>query len=326
VLEEGTLVGVSGAIVLLLSEDGVQQGATLTGAEGRFELPAPHPGTYRIRVERIGHRSAESESFELGVGESVVRNMTAPVEAIRLAAISVTVDHQCVVMPEVGLQVARVWEEARKALVAAWVGHENSWFRYDLKGYERYFYPDSRVIRQERAWTETDVIRKRPYISRPLDELASKGYADIRPQHVRYYGPDEATLLSNVFLDSHCFRIADTSGDPRLLGLEFEPIDRGNRVEIEGVLWVDRETAELRHLEYRYVGLPWHSARGEAEGRIEYRRLPSGAWIVDQWWIRAPLFAQNVGRGKLRGFKEVGGEVAEVDEVRTGEESTRVQT
>ena len=54
-------------------------------------------------------------------------------------------------------------------------------------------------------------------------------------------------------------------------------------------------SSELRDLEYRYEmpavprGAPQPRADQATTGRIEYRRLENGAWIVDNWIIRVPI-------------------------------------
>ena len=38
---------------------------------------------------------------------------------------------------------------------------------------------------------------------------------------VHYFGPDASILLSNVFLNGHCFRLAEEEGRPGAIGLAF---------------------------------------------------------------------------------------------------------
>jgi hypothetical protein len=60
--------------------------------------------------------------------------------------------------------------------------------------------------------------------------------------------------------------------------------------DIEGVLWLDRETAELRFLEYQYTNIPATLSSENIGGRVEFEALPHGLWIVRRWWIRMPIF------------------------------------
>ena len=58
--------------------------------------------------------------------------------------------------------------------------------------------------------------------------------------------------------------------------------------DIAGVLWLDRRSMELRHLEFSYTRLGRWAGRG-ARGVIAFERLPSRAWVIRHWFIRAPI-------------------------------------
>ena len=68
----------------------------------------------------------------------------------------------------------------------------------------------------------------------------------------------------------------------------------GRRVpEVTGTLWVDKNSSELRFLEYSYTGLPGVLRPASLGGRVEFRRLANGAWIVSYWYIRMPRLVTN---------------------------------
>jgi hypothetical protein len=96
-------------------------------------------------------------------------------------------------------------------------------------------------------------------------------------------------LLSDDFLDTHCFRMVRAEKDrPGAVGLGFEPV-KGRRVpEIKGTLWVDRGSAELRMLDYEYVNVPSAVRTPGLGGRSEFARLATGDWIIKDWYIRLP--------------------------------------
>jgi hypothetical protein len=78
-------------------------------------------------------------------------------------------------------------------------------------------------------------------------------------------------------------------GDSTLVGLEFEPTAGRRLPEVHGVLWLDRASAELRRVEYRYVNGPPGSESPEVGGSVEFERLGGGPWIVRRWSIRMPI-------------------------------------
>lgn len=56
-----------------------------------------------------------------------------------------------------------------------------------------------------------------------------------------YYGLEAHVLLSDPFLDTHCFRLKTDPDHPGLLGLAFEPTHRA-RPEVQGTLWFTVKT------------------------------------------------------------------------------------
>jgi hypothetical protein len=141
----------------------------------------------------------------------------------------------------------------------------------------------------------------RPFASAPAEELEEHGYVRSAPGGTEYYAPDAEVLLSDVFLSAHCFRIRDGE-DPALVGLSFEPVQttRRSTAGVTGVLWLERSTAMLRHMEFSYVGLP--QAVGEvAGGRVDFEMLPEGGWVVRSWQIRMPRLHERLATVRNRG-------------------------
>jgi hypothetical protein len=77
-------------------------------------------------------------------------------------------------------------------------------------------------------------------------------------------------------------------------------------------LWVDERTAELREVVFHFVNAGVNS-RFEAGGFTRFLRVPSGAWIVDEWLLRLPRLAVQPSSGYigqkyvLTGYYEHGG-------------------
>jgi hypothetical protein len=143
-----------------------------------------------------------------------------------------------------------------------------------------------------------------------------------------YYGPDLPVFLSGVFLAQHCYRVEQAEGAAAdsQVGLGFEPVGRGRQVDVAGVLWLDRESSELRELLFRYTNLGGWAGRG-AQGRVVFERLPNGAWVIRRWSIRMPIprvvsrpmsmpgvaaATGGVDTVGVAGYREEGGVVTEV--------------
>ena len=74
----------------------------------------------------------------------------------------------------------------------------------------------------------------------------------------------------------------------------------------------------LHYLDFSYTRLPEDLVAPRAGGRIEFLRVPSGAWIVRDWVIRMPQAvmkqrAMAMGtQAEVVGFKETGGRALEI--------------
>lgn len=322
-INEATGEAVDGAFVVLVDSAGGEHGGILTDDDGRYFARAPGPGTYRLKVERIGFATRYSDPLALGAGETVAHNMSLSFQAIELAAIRVEGEQRCDVRPGEGARTAEVWDEARKALrLAAWTEEQEA-VRFRVVRYEREVDPASgRVITENRSGRSGYAFGS-PFRSVPAEDLAEKGYIREEPDGGwTYLAPDAEVLLSDSFLDGHCFELR-AGDDPDLIGLGFRPVQRGETRDIRGVMWLDRATAQLRRLEFDYMELPYPVEGGGFGGFIEFARVRGGPWIVREWRIRMPnnvtehheyVPSMGVDRTsyRVRSISEAGGEVHDV--------------
>ena len=292
---------IAGAFVLLLDEDGVERDRGLTGDRGAFRLRAVRPGTYSLRLQRIGFEDLTTEPFALAEDEVASRRVEAATRPVVLSDIRVEGgESRCGIPAEEALELSRVWQEARKALEAtAWTDRQ-SYYRFDALVLRQPLDTEGEPI----AAAEYEPIRvygRHPFRSIEADDLAFGGW--VQPQGARglkFYGPDAEVLLSESFLSRHCFRLvrSDTGGRRRL-GVEFVPLEGRGLPDISGVLWVDRRSGELDLLEYRYENLRLPVETERLGGEVEFDHLPDGGWIVRRWEIvtpRADVHQRSDGR------------------------------
>jgi hypothetical protein len=268
-------------------------------------------------VERIGYKSVNSDLFQLEEGQRFGIRLETEQTAIELEGIEVEGDQQCVVRPGEGLELAKVWDEARKALtVQDWTEREGL-YRFQITRYVQNLDLLGRPVDDEVREVESGVFHS-PIESLPVEDLLSNGFVRRDPDGgYEYLGADASVLLSDPFLDTHCFRLEADVARPGQMGLAFEPVRRGGIPDIAGTLWLDAATANLKTLEYGYTWAPWREARGAARGHIEFENLPNGAWVIRRWWIRMPQVELDMSRSntswnegvRLTGLKEVGGSI-----------------
>lgn len=319
VVEGGTLRPLTGAFVVLENRAGGRVAARLAAQEGRFVVRAPAAGEYRLVAQLIGYADATTDFFTLGEGETLQRTLQVSVRAVNLEGIRAEVGRRCYERPGSGPQTARLWEEARKALeIIDWTESEAA-LRFRIVEHVRELDARSLRVSAIREQGRAGWYTESPYRSIPVDELEAQGYIQPAPGgHWDHFGPDAEVLLSKPFLDTHCFRVAETT-DPDLVGLAFEPVRGRIRPEVEGVLWLDRGTAELRRVDFTYVNSPYpHGDWDQVGGRVEFERLATGMWVVRRWHVRMPLEVRRIGgyRGEpreviLTSLKEEGAELTE---------------
>jgi hypothetical protein len=312
--------GIAGARVKLqdAAERTVQ--AALTDAAGGFRITAPEPGRYTVLAERIGYAPTRSPALVLERGAEVHHRLVSETREVQLPAVVVRGRARCVRRPGDTQETAVVWEEARKALDLARATAAGRLHRFRIQAFVRELDPVTREVRGERR-TIREGYHERPFVTVPLERLDRYGFIEQAGDTLVYHGPDAEVLLSDVFLDAHCFRLrAPGAEEAGMIGLAFEPV-RGRRVpDIRGVLWLDRASAELRHVDFEYTRPLISGPPGVPGGRVDFQRLPDGAWIVSNWTLRMPLatLAANSSRGRmewgyrLEAIREEGGMVLDV--------------
>ncbi len=320
-----------GAIASLETPDGTLVRNTLTDERGRALFIGVPVGTYRVRAEMIGMATAQTDVFTLSDGTTINEELRLESSAIQLEGIEVELDAgRCSVRPgQEGLLVARIWDEARKALSAASLTDRSGAYRYETVRYDRRLDRDGIILNEDQEKREG--YMSTPFESRPAEDLAENGYVQRDGRDFVYYAPDAAVLLSDPFLDNHCFRLPGRN-DSGLVGLGFEPTgDRKNVPDIGGTMWLDAETAELRWLEFEYQYLDPEMTSEMVGGRVDFERMPNGTWIVPEWWIRMPVMGsqtnfQRERRPYIAQYHQTGGLVLEAREAGGRSLGQRAQT
>ena len=291
-------------MVILVDSSGTPVDRVLTDAAGGFVVNADAPGLHHIEVERIGYADWLTDPFQATISDTFI-TIEIPFVPVSLQGIDVSGEQRCRGGPETGAATARVWEEARKALAAEVHTRESENYRYRLRRFERELDRSGRIVLGE-SIAESG-YKRAAFVSFPIEQLATRGFVQSADDTMRvHYAPDAEALLSEIFLDSHCFGVRE--GEGGRIGLTFEPLPGASRSDIEGVLWLDAATSELERLEFLYRYVLQDREVGEPGGEVVFTRLPNGAWIVRDWKIRMPEIMQ-VHRGRLRrtGYREEGG-------------------
>ena len=310
--------GIPGVFVMLEDSTGVVSRRVLSSDSGSYRIAAPVPGTYRLLAERIGYSAAVSDWLNLAEGEDLTYRFVIEPRPVRLRDIRVEERARCTVLPDEGIELQRVWDEALKALTAtAWTGQQ-PYFRFDAVMHTQTLDDRGRPA-SEAILEEVRFYGRHPFRAIPARDLVFGGFVQRPEGQVAYYAPDAEVLLSDTFVRRHCFRLVRGQAESaRLLGLAFEALPQSRLPDIEGVMWLDPASSELRRLEFTYVNLAASIDQPGLGGMVRFARLPSGAWIIRSWWIRVPIAewiagqGQRPGRFRLTGIDEGGGQVVAV--------------
>lgn len=285
---------VPAGIVALVDSAGVERARTLTDATGSFVIRAPAPGIFRLRTLIVGFEGWESEPFSLARAQSVERRIELTLFRVELPELTVEAEQTCVVRPEEGLAAAALWDEVKKALATTRLSMERRDYRFRTRTSERQLDPYG-VVRTDTSYVAPGYTSW-PFASLPAERLSLSGFVQDARGGPVFYGPDAEVLVSDVFLDDHCFRVTFDEDSRRYVGLAFEPV-RGREVaEIEGVLWLDSSSVVLRRLEWSYRNISRWARAGRPGGFVEFASLPDGSWFIRRWMLRAPVAHVFAGR------------------------------
>jgi hypothetical protein len=319
-VERADSTPVSGVVMLLMDAEGRVQARALTNANGEFRLVPGAAGTYRVRTMRIGYQPVSSLPFVLRQGEEIEEIVRLSSIPLALDTVRVVTRSVCRALGDSSAAIATVWDQARAALAATQLSSGSRALKAVNERHYRTLDATNKRTLEQSSVLDSGYVQ-RVWRSLSADSLRRFGYVHDRPDGGRtYHAPDQDVLLSNEFVEDHCFRLA-TSQEPTLIGIAFEPTRERSRIpDIRGTLWLDRRSSELRRMEFRYVNT---GARGinDAGGEIDYVRLTDGSWTIRRWDIQMPVLEKRPAPSlgipgatpdfelKLREWRTSGGEL-----------------
>lgn len=306
---------VGGVVVFMLDSTSAVVARALSTESGAFRVAAPRAGSYRLRTMRIGYRPTTTEPIPLLLGGEVTRRVSLTGALVALDTVRIVDRNSCRVAADSGFATFAILDQARTALAAAQLTAAGKTVNATTLSYERTLEPDGRRVLKQSSTLRTDYVTQ-PWRGITPESARRNGFVSVaNDRTTTYFAPSIDILLSNAFVEDHCFRMAGDRRDQTLVGVAFEPTpERKKLPEIRGTLWLDRKTAELRRLDYRYVNV----SREEevAGGDVAFARLTDGGWVISRWNIRMPLLEEVVrtqalggNAVRLTGLQVSGGEV-----------------
>ena len=180
-------VPVGRGFIVLLDATGRELIRDLTTSEGRFSLGTLGPGTYRLRSERIGYRAWESTDLDLTARQTYLLNPLVNPLPRRLASITITGESEC--EDRKGADTGLLWEEARKALIAASWSAEQELYVHRMHRRVRDLNASRSEVLAEEITLYT-VQAELPFVSMDPVELAERGYVIAEENGAGWRGLD----------------------------------------------------------------------------------------------------------------------------------------
>ena len=294
---------IPGAVLMLLDASGTVVGRNITNERGEYRI-ALSSGMRRVRVVRIGFRPKEMP-IPTAVGDATQLNVVMGALPTLLEPVRVSAGARCPRRPDEATTFALL-EQVRAGLLAIVVAREANPAALVRLTFERTMDGSgdriaSQTVRIDSAARTTTSFNA----AHTATDFIQRGFmADSAKQQI-FYAPDADVLLDQGFAAGYCFRIVESDGErPNQIGLGFSAADRRrNRVDIDGVLWVDTVARALRDIEHRYVGLDRQVEALRPGGHVFFREMANGVVMIDRWslrliggevdTVRTPAFAQG---------------------------------
>jgi hypothetical protein len=284
----------AGVVVHLLDGSGAIVGRAMSDDRGQFRVVAPVPGAHRLRTLRIGFRPATSDPLQLVAGTDVTPRIALTPVPLELEAVTVAARSVCRAYADAGV-AAELWDQARTAFTAARLSASQRLINVTMTTYQRDLDPVNETVLSQSIEAQSG-FTARPFVSLPADSLRRSGYVVRAPGGwTVYYAPDLDVLVSDVFLEDHCLRVAGEHDGK--IGIAFEPTrDRSRLVEVSGVVWLDRRSLELRRMEFTYTNLSRMHREARSGGYMDFLRV-GNLWAISDWHIRMPVIERHARFG-----------------------------
>jgi len=300
VLADSTTPAVGVVIEAEVLGDSRLTARTIAGTDGRFRLQLPRPGRVRLRALRIGFRPTLLGDFDVTQDRVLASPLVVRAEALRLATITIDARDRCALPADDGSLIATLLSQGRAALTSTvsaldGVASASRWVT-------SISHTDHAGVRlAEDLVASGEDSSATPFGGLDPSRLAAEGYVVSVGDSTVYRAPDAHVLLSDEFMETHCFRVLrERAADSSDVALSFEPVSSGptTKTDITGTMVFERSSGRLRRVAFKYVGIEHALDAAGAGGMLHFAEVAPGRWIVASWWIRMPRLSYTVLDGE----------------------------
>lgn len=249
--------------------------ATLTDAGGVYALTPNDTGRFVVTAKRIGVRRFQSPAIALARGQTHRLDITLEGVRFDLPVVTVSGATPCNTRWGTARASPRCGRRRAPRSPPASCSLRERLFRARITRYHRILEPRSLTVRHESRDVRQGVT-EHAFESFAAESLAVHGYARMLPDgEIEYFAPDERVLLSGTFVRD-CFALARDEGNGET-GITFVPVRTRRVTDIEGTIWLDARSYELRRVTFRYTNFPMPLRDPRVGGEVQFTRLARGA-------------------------------------------------
>ena len=267
---------------------------TFTSPSGAFVLVAPPNARYQLRLAAIGF----ARHAPLDV---VLANDPVTLSDIVLTAVAVT-------LPEIRAMAGKracgkseltpdtfggLIDVARTSLQMMDATMRSAQLGFEMQIMTRYAAKGSGKDSSISADTTAGALHEWPVRSLSIDSLRLRGFQRAKTEAegfgYQYYGPDMTVLVSDWFLDTHCFSLDKDRSKGDTVVIKFDPVGHPKYVDVSGTLVLDRSSLTMRTLTWELRDLPDGVPDRAAGGEMHFTEKSNGLWVPTDWVIWAPL-------------------------------------
>ncbi|HEX8244477.1 MAG TPA: carboxypeptidase-like regulatory domain-containing protein, partial [Longimicrobium sp.] len=263
----------------------------LTDAGGGFSFAAVAPGSYRLRLERIGYAAEQTDAFAVAAGETVERDMRSDPRAVSIQRIVATADCRSAENLAQDAALAALWNEAMKGMETRRAFDDAYHYEFDANQYA------TASLRNGGAMDSL----KRHVVMDPRTRMDRNrsGWGQVSRRSMRLEVPDGREILDPAFLRQHCVDGGlDEEAGVYTLGFRPRRARRG-RVDIRGELRLDRATLQVTSLEVEWTD----AARTLLQATVEFTdaQVPGGTVRMPVGAIFSGQAPESMRMGEVRG-------------------------
>jgi hypothetical protein len=294
VRDSATALPIRGAFLELVDSTGARVIGSLSDSVGHFRIPVV-AGRYALRAEAMGYEDAQSASLDLLAGAERRVDLRLSPRPIPLPALGAEGAPRCHLRRDTAGAVLAAWNEARKTLRLADWSMKQSGLALVTRTFARTLgYRDSVGV--------DTVFSEPPYTPLELATARRRGVYLPRTDTVSFYAPGPDYILSDDFLETHCFSLRRSG---KRIGLDFFPVAQ-REGDIRGTLWLDQGARAVQQIEFRFANTTTPVVVRGAGGTLDFARTADGYYIIRRWIIRVPVHRPGSGtRTRVRGGEVV---------------------